>query len=102
MLLADATSSLSEWLAGYTDIIVKAALGSGDVDFIELLNRINFDLAENITGKQTPQIFSSPLLNSNYPMHQTTFSYLIAFLFTSILLSASSEMLVLMSNSWVI
>jgi U3 small nucleolar RNA-associated protein 10 len=56
-LLADATSSLSEWLAGCTDIIAKAASGSGDGDSVELLNGINFDLAEKIAGKQTPPIF---------------------------------------------
>lgn len=55
-LLADATSSLSEWLAGCADIVAKAASGSGNVDSVELLNGINFDLAEKIAGKQTPPI----------------------------------------------
>jgi len=52
-LLADATSSLLEWLAGCTDIVAKATSGSGDVDPVEILNGINFDLAEKIAGKQT-------------------------------------------------
>ena len=52
-LLADAASSLSEWLADCTDIVAKAASSSGDVDFVEMLNGINFDLAEKIAGKQT-------------------------------------------------
>jgi hypothetical protein len=50
-------SSLWEWLAGCTDIVAKAALGSGDVDSVELLNGINFNLAEKIVGKQTQPIF---------------------------------------------
>ena len=51
------TCSLWEWLAGCTDIVAKAASGSGDVDSVELLNGINFDLVEKIAGKQTPPIF---------------------------------------------
>jgi len=50
-LLADSSSILSEWLAGCTDIVAKAAAGSADVDFIEMMNQTNFDLAGKIAGK---------------------------------------------------
>jgi hypothetical protein len=41
-------------------------------------------------------------LNYNHSMHQTPFSFLITFLFSSIILSASLKILILISNSWVI
>lgn len=61
-LMADAASSLSEWLAGCTDIVAKAASGSGDVDPVEMLNEINFDLAEKIAGKQTLRQYFIPFV----------------------------------------
>ena len=55
-LLADPTSLLSKWLAGCPDIVAKAS-GSGDIDPVEMLNEINFDLAEKIAGKQVLRRF---------------------------------------------
>jgi len=56
-MLADPTSILSKWLAGCTDIVAKATSGSGNIDPVEMLNEINFDLAEKIAGKQTLRRF---------------------------------------------